>query len=139
MNTTYLTTSPLSPRTSRPTPLHTTPHNTTQHHSTIPPRSHHPTVNYINTLIHIDGMRTQSPIVYVVILIVLWGVNADWNFQSQRGVPELKEWHFLGPFTVGKTEVDGGMSHLYLTSASHYFYLCFLIISFVLTYFLKIH
>ena len=42
MNTTYLTTSPLSPRTSRPTPLHTTPHNTTpQHHPTslTPPHS----------------------------------------------------------------------------------------------------
>jgi hypothetical protein len=52
----------------------------------------------------------------LLVVVLCWGVAAhtEWNFQGQRVVPDLKEWHFLGPFTVGKTEIDGG--YLYISS-----------------------
>lgn len=55
-------------------------------------------------------MRLKVGIIILLIIVVI-GVEGqnEWNFKSQSLVPQLKVWHFLGPFTIGKTEVDGGM------------------------------
>lgn len=59
-------------------------------------------------------LATKMKFIILMMVMMIFekveGQEEQWNFQRKAALPQFKGWNFLGPFTVGKTEVDGGIS-----------------------------